>query len=289
MTSTTGTVVKFNAADGERLSGHFFEASQCKGAVLLAGATGVKQQFYFKFCQWLNSCGYSVLTFDYRGIGESLNQPIKECKARKQDWGELDMPAALDWISLKVAGAPVHLIGHSAGGQLAGLLPNYAKLSSIVQVASSTGFVGKISMPDRILAFTLLAIYGPICAKIFGYVPVKLLGWGEDLPSGIARQWSQWCLSPGYVANGFGKEIKEHHFNEISQPILAISATDDAIATQPNVDAVLSLYPHAKIKQLRLNPSDYGLKQIGHVDFFRSKSHSLWPLVSEWFAEVEKS
>jgi len=35
-----------------------------------------------------------VLTFDYRGIGQSRSTSIKELPARMRDWAQLDAPAA---------------------------------------------------------------------------------------------------------------------------------------------------------------------------------------------------
>ena len=43
-----------------------------KGTVLIAGAMGVKQDYYAEFAQWLAAQGYVALSFDYRGMGESL-------------------------------------------------------------------------------------------------------------------------------------------------------------------------------------------------------------------------
>jgi predicted alpha/beta hydrolase len=281
-----GITVDITSGDGEIIVGHYFAADQPEGAVLICGATGIRQHLYFNFCQWLNDSGYSALCFDYRGIGQSLHKPLSQVTAKKQDWGELDMPAALEWLAQKNPRIPLHLVGHSAGGQLIGLMPNHAKLSSVVQVGSSTGFVNNIRFPDRLMAKFLLCFYGPVMARILGYVPIKVLGWGEDLPLGVAQQWAQWCLNPGYVSNSFGNDIKAHFYDDFKAPILSIAATDDAIATEANIDAMLCLFPNAKTKQIRVAPEDYGLKEIGHIDFFRSKSQKMWPLIIDWFESV---
>ena len=57
-------------------------ASACKGVctatlrsairrVLIVSAMGVPQRFYADFAEWLASQGHAVMSFDYRGVGES--------------------------------------------------------------------------------------------------------------------------------------------------------------------------------------------------------------------------
>ena len=56
-------------------------------------------------------------------------------------WGQLDIPAAIDALLAKTQAAKVILLGHSAGGQLLGIVPNYAKVEKVVAIAGSTGHV----------------------------------------------------------------------------------------------------------------------------------------------------
>lgn len=274
--------VKFQAADGQVLSGRHFPPRQPRGAVLLCGATGVRQRFYGHFAQWLTARGYAVLTFDYRGLGDSLQQVhVRHSPARKQDWGELDMPAALDWLEGQYPRQPLHLIGHSAGGQLIGLMHNHRKLTSVVQVASSSGYVGNIRMPLRFAARVLLSVYIPATARLLGYVPTKYMGWGEDLPAEVAGQWARWCLRPGYVANAFGRDVHRHYYDEFSTPILSIIAADDPIATVANVTDLLRLFPAAPVRRVTIEPRQWGRKAVGHIDIFRPSSMELWPVIAE--------
>jgi len=62
--------VALTCADGQRLQGHFFAArgEAAAAPVLISPATGVRQQFYWRFADWLASQGHATLVFDYRGI-----------------------------------------------------------------------------------------------------------------------------------------------------------------------------------------------------------------------------
>ncbi len=288
MSKTASERIQLTAADGLKLIGYSFANANPRGAVMICCATAVRQQFYFPFARWLCDKGYNVLTLDYRGIGESMDAPtVKESPARKQDWGELDMPAALDWLQQTHPNMKKHLVGHSAGGLLFGLMPNYKQLSSIVSVGCSTGYVQEISMPDKLVARAMLSIYFPATIKMFGYLPAKKLGLGEDLPAGVASQWAHWCSNPGYVSNAFDKDIEKHYFNDVTAPMVVLNMKDDAIASQANVNALHKLFPKTQLNKVTLDPKDYGLGVVGHMGFFRSANSKLWTNVTEWLEKLD--
>ena len=78
------------------------------------------------------------MVFDFRGIGESLHEPLKKSKASIVQWGQLDIPAAMEVLLNKTQTTQVILLGHSAGGQLLGINPNYEKVAKVIAVAGST-------------------------------------------------------------------------------------------------------------------------------------------------------
>ena len=102
-------VHRLTAADGRRLGARWFEPAgqPARAVAVVNAATGVPQRFYRHFAQWLAQRGYAVLTYDYRGIGESRQGPLRAESARMRDWALLDMPAALaEAARRRVAGAP---------------------------------------------------------------------------------------------------------------------------------------------------------------------------------------
>jgi predicted alpha/beta hydrolase len=88
---------RLTAADGRWLSARWFEPAgqPARAVAVVNAATGVPQRFYRHFALWLAARGYAVLTYDYRGIGESRQGPLRAETARMRDWALLDMPAAL--------------------------------------------------------------------------------------------------------------------------------------------------------------------------------------------------
>ncbi|WP_419686084.1 alpha/beta fold hydrolase [Burkholderia theae] len=271
--------VAFHARDGFPLEGTYFpSASGACFPVLICPATGIRQSFYFPFADWLCATGYPVFVFDYRGMGASLDvRHVRQSRARKQDWGQLDMPAALDWLLGETGASEAHLIGHSAGAQLIGLMPNHASIRSLCAISASSGYVGNILWPNRIIALLLANLYVPVTARLLGYVPARMLGWGDDLPAHVGLQWARWCRHPGYMANEFGVGIEHHYYDEFSAPVTVVAATDDPLATLANIEDWLRWLPQARSALHFISPENCDGRAIGHVGMFRRQHSSLWP------------
>lgn len=253
-----------------------------KGAVMIAPATGVKRRFYSAFAEHLVGHGFAVMTFDNSGIGESLSVPLKQSPTRLQDWGQQDMPAILSELMQRFPDTSYHLIGHSAGGQLIGLMPNAHLLSSIFNYASSSGSLRNMRGWFRLQAHFFMRCYIPLNNAIFGLTHADWVGMGEPLPRAVAQQWATWCKGRGYAETGFGRTIHTHHYDTIDCPGLWLSAVDDDIACSANVDDMIRVYKQMPAQRINLNPVDYGFKEIGHMNFFRRPYAVLWPLAVDW-------
>ena len=94
-----------NCKDGYKLAAQFYPASDNSKQypILICPATGITKVFYHAFAEWLNQQGYSVLSFDFRGIGESLHGELKDSTASINDWGILDIPAAVETLLEKIS------------------------------------------------------------------------------------------------------------------------------------------------------------------------------------------
>ncbi len=276
--------------DGTVLKGHFLRAHAgaqvaTHAPVLLCPATGVKQHFYLRFATWLAAQGHDVLVFDYRGIGLSLHGKLKDSRATLAEWGQQDQVAALDWLVRHTGREQVLLIGHSAGGQMIGLLPNHRHVSRLVGVAASTGWFRGMKPSFRFKARLGLRCLVPLGTLIKGYAPTAAVGLGEDLPAAVARQWGQWCAAGGYATNAVKGRPQLDFHGDIRIPITVFHATDDDIATPTTVADLMRTFPAARKQVQHIAPREHGLKSIGHIDWFRSSHQALWPLLAQALRE----
>ncbi|MGJ8757756.1 alpha/beta hydrolase family protein [Acinetobacter sp. HC8-3S] len=272
--------------DGYQLAAQFYpaEKSTKEFPILICPATGITKNFYHAFAEWLNQQGYNVLSFDFRGIGQSLHGELKNSTASINDWGQLDIPAAIEALLNRTQSEKVIIIGHSAGGQLLGINPHYHKVAKVLAIAGSTGHIKGLKGKTKYLAPLMFNVIFPISSFIKGYGATQFIGMGENLPKNVAKQWAEFCSKPGYVMNAIGKTIFDDYHQEIQIPITSFWATDDEIATETNVQDLLRLYPNAQTKFIELNPQKHGYKQIGHMAMFKKSHHKLWPLLEKELA-----
>lgn len=141
--------------DGYQLAAQFYPAQQNDInalPILICPATGITKTFYHAFAEWLSQQGYNVLSFDFRGIGESLHGALKDSTASINDWGMLDIPAAIETLLKRTNAEKVIIVGHSAGGQLLGITPNYHKVAKVLAIAGSTGHIKGLKGKTKLLA-----------------------------------------------------------------------------------------------------------------------------------------
>ena len=264
---------------------------EVKTAVMIAPATGIKRQFYHNFATYLAASGFGVLTFDNEGIGESLNSDLSKCDASLISWGRHDMPAVLDALQDEFPDATYHLIGHSAGGQLIGLMPNYQAIASVFNVACSSGQIKNMDMPYKLKAIGFMDAFIPLTNLTFGYTPADKIGMGEPLPRSVARQWREWCNGAGYIETAFGKSIHTHFYYEIDMPALWLGFSDDEIANSKNIDDMIRVFSKMPVEKRFFEPEEFGLNSIGHMRYFSSKTNAkapqLWQMAVDWLAKQQ--
>ena len=283
--------LKIKCADNFELAGTFYEARNLKGAVLIAPATGIKRRFYHAFATFLAENGYNTLTFDNRGIGDSKSgDSINEINASLVNWGKLDMPAALTSLKMQSPNTTnYHLVGHSAGGQLLGLMDNGGDFKSMFNYAASSGSMSNMTYPFKFSATFFLNFFIPMSNLFFGLTNSHWVGMGEPLPKKVAAQWRRWCNGQGYVKTDFGHPaiIEKHYYEELSLPSMWVHATDDGIANLANVKDMISVHPNIRSEIVTLEPAVLGYKELGHMKFFSSKKKELWGYALDWLGRIE--
>lgn len=278
---TAPEAMTVTCADGQRLQAHWFGArgEVHPHPVLISPATGVRQQFYWRFADWLASQGHHVMVFDYRGIGLSLDRPLAGHPAQLVEWGQQDQVAAIQAVLQRSGATQLVLVGHSAGAQMIGLLPNHHRVARLVGMAASTGWFGGMRTAFALKAKLGLGVLVPLATVFKGYAPTSLFGLGENLPAAVGRQWGQWCAAGGYATNAVRHHGAADFHADVTTPITVFHATDDDIATSATVQDLLRTLPAAPHTVHTVHPADHGLRHIGHLDWFRQSHRGLWPMV----------
>lgn len=270
--------ITLKANDGYALGATVYGSGE--RAVLIMAATGVPQSYYAKYAAYLAERGFTVLTFDYRGIGRSRNTDLRHSSARMRDWALLDAAAAWRFLGER----PKLVVGHSFGGQALGLLPEPRRIAAALLVGSQSGYWRHWPPLGRVWMWPTTHIALPAVAKLLGYFPGSRLGFGEDLPPGVALEWASWCRHPQYLVGALGVHDA---YARVRAPIRAYAISDDAFAPLRPVEALAALYPNARWQTRRLAPRELGVPDIGHFGFFRERFRaSLWRESADWLEEA---
>jgi len=275
--------VTIEATDGHPLGASVLEPrSGGRPWVVVSPAVGTPHGFYRRFGRFLGEAGYGVVLYDYRGIGASAPRRLRGFDADMRDWGRRDYGGVLRWAAGRAGGAGVFVIGHSFGGQILGMPEDPPALRAAVIVASQSGYWGHWPWPMRLWVGAIWWAIIPAATAALGYFPSRLIAFGEPLPAGAALQWARWGRHPDYLF-GFLDEAERRRYATLDTPILTWSFTDDPIAIEPAVAALLRGYPGAPIDWRRVRPRDAGLGRVGHHGFFREDAReALWRPTLEW-------
>lgn len=227
-----------------------------------------------------------MLTYDYRGIGESRPASLRGFEASWMDWGEKDFEAVLGYVDTHFPGQPVDVVAHSIGGFVTGLAPSARRVRRIFTMGAQYAYWRDYAAGQRLRMLAKWHVVMPLLAVCLGYFPGRRLGWLEDTPRGVVRDWS--LMGPRFERRGRAQH-RVAAMAAVTAPILALSVTDDEFGTEAAVGRLLAYFTGSARTHLRLAPASLGLEAIGHFAFFHERFRdTLWPIALGWLSRGER-
>lgn len=288
--SPTPLPIAFAANDGYVLKGFLWRHAHPDAArpvVIINAATSVRCRYYARFAAFLHAHGFDVLTYDYRGIGESRPASLRGFEAGWIDWGLLDFEAALQYVSMHFPGQPIHVAAHSVGGFLVGLAASSHRISRVFTMGAQYAYWRDYVGHKRGRMFLRWHVFMPALTALFGYFPGSRLGWLEDTPRGVVRDWT--ARHPRFEENwarllpAAERRTLLERFAAMRGDTLAVSLSDDEFGTPSAIRRLLGYFRHSRRTHLHLRPEAAGEQQVGHFAFFHSRfEHSLWQIPLAW-------
>lgn len=262
-----------------QLTAHLFKPEKPNGKIILINsATGVKQQVYFSFAQFFAENGFTVITYDYRGIGLSKPLKMRNFKASMRIWGSEDFTTVTKFIIENYSDYQKFCLGHSVGALILGM-NEYSKIfEKFIFVATQNAFIGNLKWKTKLEAFFGFGLAQPFFTELFGYFPAHWFGLGESLPKNCAYDWRTLILN----RKSTGKLLLKtnDYSKELNQKVFVVYAEDDVWLTEKGVKSLLNnIYPNLKPDYRFLYTSESEKGEIGHVNFFRSYNKKLWDII----------
>lgn len=268
------------ARDGYPLAATVFGGiEEPSRVVVISSATAVPQRFYRHYAAATADAGFTVITYDYRGVARSGPKRLKGFQATARDWALRDLPGVVDWAADELGGERLFLVGHSFGGQVAGMYDRPGVIDGMLTMSAQSGHWRLQGGEQKLVVWLHTHVTLPLLSKLMGYMPMSAVGAGEDMPAGVALEWTRWCRHRDYILGDASLPLER--FGDFTAPVLAYSIGDDKWGTPRSVDAMMRAYPN--VERRHVEPADAGLKSIGHLGFFRPQSEALWAETHAWF------
>ena len=267
--------VQFAALDGYTLAATLYCQRQFaapSSVVLFSCGGAVPAVRYARFARHLAQTGVAVLVYDYRGIGASRPASLREFSASAEDWSEFDCGGAIAYLRQQYPRSQLIGMAHSIGALLTCGAPNIAEISRFVFFCPHTGYYGDYLPRYRLPMALLWHGVMPLATHIFGFFPASMLGLGQDIPAGVALQWSA-RTSPELHPKATGHTAKRAiamiaRYKQVQGEALAVGFADDAFATPAGsrrlqkrfLDYTLGPYPSRPVK--------WACRRLGILAFF---------------------
>lgn len=264
-------LLRMTAPDGVSSDARLFRATADAPSLLVVPAMGVNARSYDRFGDQLAAAGVTALVMELRG-GESSS--LRPRPGVDFGYAELLSDVVLHVEHLrKTAQGPVHLLGHSLGGQLGtiGLARWFVPGARLVVIASGTVHYRAWRGLERVglLAGTQLA---QLIARGLGYYPGHRLGFGGKQSTSLIVDWSNAARTGVYASHRHGP--LEHQLDALEPQVLALHVQGDTMAPRASTEALVRKLRRAHVTWLDVTPPREPRKQNPHFRWLKDPAEA---------------
>lgn len=282
-------MIKIPTIDDFLLSGKIYlctpDADKNK-VLIINSATAVNKKLYHHYASYMAENGYTVITYDYRGIADSRPKILRGFNASFTDWGQKDFSGVIAYVKKEFPNHRIMTLGHSIGGTIIGMTKKNTEISGIINIGAQTAYYKDWSKKHKTKIYILWHILFPAITAIFGYFPGKKLGLLEDVPKGVIQQWNNRKKHHDMKKQMESTGITFYYDNYKSK-LLTLGIVDDPIGTYSAISRIHELFEKSDKNLEMIHPKDFFIDKIGHFGFFSRKfKHSLWTKTLLWFDAI---
>lgn len=230
-------------ADGRTLACDVREPTDARpGAVVLGHAMMVSRRVWSRrgggLADHLASRGHRVVTFDFRGHGESGPRASREVDWSYDDLVRHDVPAVAS-AARERFGGPVTLVGHSLGGHVtaAAVGHGHAEIDRLVLVAGNVWLPrwepSSARRAEKLAS--LVAVQGVL--RAFGRFPTRRLRMGtDDEARTYLGAFFRWWRDDAWISDD-GREDHGAALPRVRIPVTQVTSEGDRLNCAPAAGA----------------------------------------------------
>lgn len=275
--------IQIPTEDGFILRGDIYFASvtPLNKLIILNSAVGVSRQFYEPFAKFIAEQGYAVITYDYRGMGESKPYPHRSFRDACLLWGKHDLDGVIKFVQSMFPKYEIHAIGHGLGGSIFGYCDGIRFIKSILNVASQDSYFNEWPAGKRMKTFFQWRVVSPLSLTIKGQFDEY-----ENTRSGTFNDERVRELSldvkPSFLRGS-------STFSSFAGKLLSIYISDDPMLSVKGIDRMHNQFVNAAKLMRDIFPEDLNVKHIGFFGFFQERfKENLWKMTIQWLSDFEQ-
>ncbi|MEV6099627.1 alpha/beta fold hydrolase [Nocardia sp. NPDC051981] len=232
--------------------------------VLILPAMAMKAKNYYPLAKALHAQGLSVATCDLRAHGEAIPKLGEHTDFGYREMIETDLPAIVTAVGERFPGAPIHLFGHSLGGQLALLFSaaEPGRIAGVTIIGTGTVFWWAFGPRRWWEALSQIQWIG-LVSRVKGHWPGGALI-PAPMPGGVMIDWSLHSLTSYYRPSGTSRRYNSL-LAAMRLPVLVISLSEDVLGPKSNVDFLVSRMPAAQVSRWHIDENS----AVANRDHFR--------------------
>ncbi len=274
------------ARDGVASRVTVFPADRPEDPVVICfPAMGVRAAYYEPLAEHLQQVGWNVVTADLRGKGEFEIRASRRCDYGYHEMVQYDWPAVMDCVRTRFPDARLAILGHSLGGQMSTLYMSATPgvVSALVLVACPSVYCRVWPFPWNLRLLLMTQAFRAISFFV-GYFPGKKVGFAGTDARTLIRDWAHTTLTGRYELI-HSTVSYETLYDRFTEPLLAVSFSDDPLAPKKAVETICAKLTHACLTHWHFTPQDLGLERLGHVEWVKN-SRPLVERITPWLREA---
>jgi predicted alpha/beta hydrolase len=167
-----------------------FDAGGPRPVVIINPATSVRCSYYSRFAAFLHAQGHSMsspmIIAAYRRVSPGVASQLSR---RMAGLGPPRFRSGIAMASGTFARQPIQVVAHSIGGVLVGLAPSNHLIERVFTMGAQFAHWRDYASHKRFGMLIKWHAIMPALTAALGYFPGGKLGWMEDTPRGVVRDW----------------------------------------------------------------------------------------------------